>query len=160
MSKRWLLSSLVNVNTIVTLFLDVGQDSYVRVSLDYNDDVHRSLKNFSPRQGYLRPWLVWWTRWKNNNNKLTSSWKSPEVKFLVQGFEVAQENWPPKNSSNKKCYHVGSHVVFSSMLEVLHQRSLGCSVKLGRWRTHYPTNYIALFSKISWQNEHKIPSRT
>ena len=35
MTKRWLSSSLVNVNIVVILLLDVGQESYVRVGLDY-----------------------------------------------------------------------------------------------------------------------------
>ena len=30
--------------------------------LDYNEEVHRSVKNFSPRQGYSSQHLVWWTR--------------------------------------------------------------------------------------------------
>ena len=30
--------------------------------------------------------------------KNPSSWSSPKATFLVQGFEVAQEIWPSKNS--------------------------------------------------------------
>ena len=41
-----------------------------------------------------------------------------EVKFLVQGFEVAQETWRPENSPSKKCRHVGIPVIFSSMYNV------------------------------------------
>ena len=41
-----------------------------------------------------------------------SSWSSMKVKFLVQGFEVAQETSPLENSLNKKCYHVGIRIIF------------------------------------------------
>ena len=40
---------------------DVG----IGVGLGYGEEVHRSVKNFSPRQSYLRQQLVWWTRWPN-----------------------------------------------------------------------------------------------
>ena len=32
---------------------------------------------------------------------IVSSWSSVEAKFLVWGFEVAQETWPPKDSQQK-----------------------------------------------------------
>jgi hypothetical protein len=48
---------------------------------------------FNPRQGYLSQRLVWQTKMKkrNNNQHNASSWSSPEAKFIVQWFEVAQE---------------------------------------------------------------------
>jgi hypothetical protein len=89
--------------------------------------MHPFVNNLNPRQGFLRQWFVWGTRWKNNNqeegkinikikNKKSlkaSSWKSSEAWSLVRGFEVAQETRPSKNSPSKNCCHVGSHVLFS-----------------------------------------------
>ena len=45
----------------------------------------------------------------------------------------------------KKSCHDGNPVNFSSMLKVLHWRSLGRSVNLGCWRTHFIANHIAPF---------------
>lgn len=65
--------------------------------------------------------LVWCKGWygkqDGKSNKDSSSWSSYEVKFFVQGFEVAQEIWPPKNSPLKMCHHIDSHVVFSSSVQ-------------------------------------------
>ena len=41
---------------------------------------------------------------------------------------------PLENYSSKKCCHIGGHVIFSSMLEVLHPSSLGRSVNPIQWR--------------------------
>ena len=67
------------------------------------------VKRFSPRHGYLRQGMVCWRRWKVNL-MFCSSWSSTENKFLVRGFEVAQETWHTENSPSKKCRHVGIHV--------------------------------------------------
>ena len=32
-----------------------------RPGVDYSEEVHRSVKNSNPREGYLRQWLVWGT---------------------------------------------------------------------------------------------------
>ena len=48
--------------------------------LGYCEELHHSLKNFSPRQGHFRQLLVWQTRSKNIT-KNASSWSSPEAKF-------------------------------------------------------------------------------
>ena len=61
---------------------------------DYSEELHWLIKNYSPRQGYLRQRLVCWTRWKNFFFFNVSSWSSSLVKFLVRGFEVAQEIQP------------------------------------------------------------------
>ena len=66
--------------------------SCVKWPLDYGEEDHRSVKNLSPRQGYLRQWLVRRIRWKKNF-KNASSWISLEGKFLVWGFEVVQETF-------------------------------------------------------------------
>ena len=51
---------------------------------------------------YLRQQLVWQTRWKVNQFfKMLSTWSSLETKFLVRGFEVAQETWSLENSLTK-----------------------------------------------------------
>ena len=39
-----------------------------RVGVDYGEEMHRLVKNFNPRQGYLRQQLVHQTRRKQNNN--------------------------------------------------------------------------------------------
>ena len=69
--------------------------------------------------------VIWGNGWydgqdEKNSKKKVSNLSSLEAKFLVWGFEVAQKTWPPENSPNKKCCHVGNHVIFSSMIEVLH----------------------------------------
>ena len=58
----------------------------------------------------------------------TSSWSTMEAKFMAWGFEVAQETWPLENLHSRKRCHVGSHVIFSFMLEVLQRINLGHSV--------------------------------
>jgi hypothetical protein len=74
-----------------------------------------------------------------------SSWSSPEAKFLVQGFEVAQGAWAPLNSLSKECRHVGSHVIFSSMYKVLYSRTLGRSVNHHWTRVSLSANHISEF---------------
>lgn len=56
---------------------------------DYCEEPHMSIKNFNPRQGYLRqPW-VWRTRWKKSK---CLKWEfSGGQGFCLMGFEVAQE---------------------------------------------------------------------
>ena len=36
----------------------------LRANLEYGEEVCQLVKNFNPKQGYLRQWLIWWTRWK------------------------------------------------------------------------------------------------
>ena len=105
----------------------------LRATLHYGGEVHRTVKSFSPRHGYLRQGMVCQQRWKDNIYIFLSSWGSPEVKFLVWGFQVAQEPWPLETPLLKSVRHVGIHVIFSSMYNVLHQRTLGRSVK-HHWR--------------------------
>ena len=52
--------------------------------------------------------------------------------FFIQGFEVAQETRSREDFLSEKCCYVDNRVSFLFMLEVLHWRSLGCSVNLGR----------------------------
>ena len=70
-----------------------------------------------------------------------------EVKFIVQGFEVAQETRPPENSplKNSGC-HVGIHVILSSMYNVLQQRTLARSVNQHRTGVLLLANQISKFS--------------
>ena len=75
---------------------------WLRAALHYVGEVHRLVKSFSPRHGYLRQGMVCQRRWKDNRI-FYSSWSSLEVKFLVRGFEVAQETQPPENSPSRKC---------------------------------------------------------
>ena len=48
--------------------------------------------------------------------------------FCIRGFEVVQKTWPPRNIPNKKCCHIDISVIFSFILEVLYQRSVGHNV--------------------------------
>ena len=50
---------------------EVAQSFKLGSILDNGGEVHWSVKNFNPRQGYLRQRLVWRTRWKNKKNKKT-----------------------------------------------------------------------------------------
>ena len=36
----------------------------LRAGLEYGQEVHQPMKNSNPIQGYLRPRLVWHTRWE------------------------------------------------------------------------------------------------
>ena len=93
----------------------------LRAGLHYIEEVHRLVKSSNPRRSYLRRRLVLADKMEKRKKK-TSSWSSWRFKFRVWGLEVAQETF------NKKCCHVGNHVIFSFMLEILHRGSLGCSV--------------------------------
>ena len=110
----------------------------------YFIEVHLSVKNCSPNHSYLRQGILCHRRWKDNKI-FYSSRSSLHAKFLVQGFEVAIEIWPPENSPSKKCCHVGNHFIFASMYKVLHQRILGCSVNYHRTRVSLSTNQISKF---------------
>ncbi len=76
------------------------------------------VKNFNPRQDHFEVMVGMAGKMgTNNNNKSVSSWSLLEVKFIVRGFEVAQETLPLKESPSKTCCHVNNHVIFSFMLE-------------------------------------------
>ena len=111
------------------------------VALTHGEEVHWSVKNCCPK---IRQWLVWRTRWKNNEMPRIGPLWRPSFLFedfrFLKKFDLQRTPLP-----NKYC-----HVIFSFMLEVLHWRSLGCSVNLGQWRTHYVANHIAAFPYNSW----------
>ena len=49
---------------------------------------------FSPRQSYLRHWLVWWTTWGKERRKRkneASSWSSPRPSFLSEGWRLPKK---------------------------------------------------------------------
>ena len=110
-----LLTRLVKVN-------GGTKDWSLRASLDYNEEVHQSVKNFNPSQDNLRQQLIWQTRWKKKKLEIGIA---EAVKFLVRRFEVAQETRPSKNSPSKICCHVGwqpshfSHQTFAVVLDVV-----------------------------------------
>jgi len=54
----------------------------LRASLHYGEEVHRSVKNFSPRHGYLRQ-VGEDEKTIKNTSIFHWSWSSPEAKFLV-----------------------------------------------------------------------------
>lgn len=118
----------------------------------------QSVKNFNWRKSYFMQQLVWWTRLRNIKifmylivTKKPSSWRSLKAKFIVWGFEVAQEPRPLKNSiGQKKHYHVDSHVILSSTLEILHRGNLDHSVNHGWWRTHFISNHVDPLPYNSW----------
>jgi hypothetical protein len=63
------------------------------VGLDYGEELHRSVKNFSPRQGKFEATVGMLDKMGKVRFFLNvSSWSSSWVKFLVRGFEVAQES--------------------------------------------------------------------
>ena len=74
--------------------------------------------------------MLWQRTRQENKFQDASSWIPLESKFLVRGFEIAQESRTLENSPNKKCRYVDNHVFFSYVLEDLHWRSLDCSVTL------------------------------
>ena len=86
-TSRWMWMKCLEFLWLTTL----------RAALHYGGEVHQSVKSFSRRHGYLRQGMVCWRRWKHNKI-FYSSWSSLEIKFLVWGFGVAQETWPPENS--------------------------------------------------------------
>ena len=62
------------------------------VGLDYDAEVHRSVKNFSPRQGYSRQRRVWHTRWgKVIEKNVVSSSSSLEVEFVSKGWRLSKK---------------------------------------------------------------------
>ena len=88
-------------------------------------------QEFQPKTRlFERQWLVWWTRWKEKRkiNKMSEVGVLRRPRFLSKGWGCPK-TWPLKNYPSMKCCHVDNHDNFSSMLEVLHRRSLGCSVK-------------------------------
>ena len=62
----------------------VEKHNHLRVDLDCGEEVHRSVKNCNPRQGYLRQRLVGQTKWiLFFSIKKCLELKSSEAKFLV-----------------------------------------------------------------------------
>ena len=61
-----------------------------------------------------------------------------EKPSFLSWVETRQEAWPVVKNSLKKCCHLGCHVIFSSMLEVLHQTRVGHSVNPLRSRMRFP----------------------
>ena len=112
---------------------------HLRAALHYSGEVHPLVKNFSPSHGYLRRGMVCQRRWEDNK-RFHSSWSSPQVKFLVWGFEVAQETWAPENSPPKKCRHVGNHVIFHPCTKFSTKKTLDCSVNHHHTRVSLSAN--------------------
>ena len=83
----------------------------------YDEEAHWLVKVLTQRNLFEATTGVA-NKMEKTHKQNTSIWSSPEVKFLVQGFEVAQETWRPENSPSKKCRHVGIPVIFSSMYNV------------------------------------------
>ena len=117
----------------------------IRVGLDVKKCIGQS-------RIYVQENVIWGNNWydgQDGGKENSLNWSALKVKFLVLGFEVAQETWPPHYFPNKKCCRVrGAMSLFLSMLEALHRRSLGCSVNPSCWLFHLIANYIAHFSKI------------
>ena len=92
-SSQW-MSLCRHHKSLTTPSLCWDDNTYkVRAGLDYNEEVHRLVKNFAHDK------LIGGNNWhggqdggkKGKEKKKTSSWSSLEAKFLVQGFGVAQE---------------------------------------------------------------------
>jgi hypothetical protein len=70
-------------------------DAYeIRAGLDYGEEVHWSDKNSNPKTSLFEAMVGMTNKWKKTKHrvkKMASSWSSPEAKFLVRGFEVAQD---------------------------------------------------------------------
>ena len=147
----WLLrlKGLTNSEHIVQSLFRVFLASVIRIGLDYDKEVHLSVKNFSPRQGFLRQWLICQRRWKRKFVffYFIFFWK-PQVgvlwrpAFLYEGMMLPRKLDLQRTSPGKKYCN---HVIFSSMLKVLHQRSHGRGVNPDQWRAHSITNHIAPF---------------
>ena len=63
----------------------------LRVGLDYGGEVHQLVKNFNPKTRLFETTIDMANKMKKVNSKNASTWSSLKVKFLVQGFEVAQK---------------------------------------------------------------------
>lgn len=76
-----------------------GNYGYLRVGLDYREEVHRPVERFNPRHGYLMQWLEWWTDKMDLFYFFCFIYKFYKclkleflkVEFLVHGFEVVHK---------------------------------------------------------------------
>ena len=79
------------------------------VNLDYGEEVHWSVRNFSPRQGYLS--------WYGGQGGKTIK-SIPQVgvlrrpSFLSEGLRLPKKLDLWRTLLAKKCCHVGRHVIF------------------------------------------------
>ena len=90
---------------------------------------------------YLRQGMVRRRKWEDNKIFYSSS-SSPEVKFIVRGFEDAQETWLRRTPLLKSVCHIGILVIFSSMYNGLHQRTLEHTINHHRTRVLLSANQI------------------
>jgi hypothetical protein len=117
----------VTCNSKVTFcsYFDIG----IGVGLGYSEEAHRSIKNFSPRQSYLRQRLVWWTRWTNNY------WLELEFfgyhVFWSEGLRLPKKLDLQRAPLSKSVTILDAMSFFPFMLEFIHQRSLDHNVNLG-----------------------------
>ena len=58
------------VQSLIKIESNIWMGWILRAGLDSREEVHESVKNFSPRQGYLRERFEWQTRWKNDIKKM------------------------------------------------------------------------------------------
>ena len=108
----------------------------LRVALHYGGEVHWSVRSFSPRHGYLRQGMVC----RRRVGVLRRS------SFLSEALRLPEKLDLHRTPLLKSVRHVGILVIFSSMYNVLHQRTLGCSVNPQWTRLLLPANQILEFT--------------
>jgi len=118
----------------------------LRASLHYGEEVHQSVKNYSPRHGYLRQ-AGEDEKTIKNASIFNWSWSSPEAKFNSYPWVLRS---PKKLDLQrtplpKSVRHIGSHVIFSSMYKVLHRRTLDCTLNHHWIRVSVFANQISKF---------------
>ena len=128
-----------------------GQVAYMKLTLransDYGEKVHHSVKNFRQRLA------IWGINWygiqdgKYNNNKMPQVGVLQRSSFLSEGLRLPPEKLDLQRTplTKKNICHVGNHVVFSFMLQTLHQRTFDHSVSPNWWRTHIVANHDTPF---------------
>ena len=113
----------------------------LRAALHYGGEVHRSVKNFSPKHGYLRQRMVCRRRWEDNKlfSQVGVLWRSS---LLSEALRLPKKLDLRRTPPSRKCRHVGNHVSFSYMYKVLHQMTLGCNVNHHQTRVSPSANQI------------------
>jgi hypothetical protein len=87
------------------------------------------------------------SRIKNQTRPQVGALHRPSLRS--KGLRFAQETRPPKNSPRIPCRHVGNHVIFSSMLESFHRRSLSHNLNPDWWNnSFYNQSYNSIPVKL------------
>ena len=120
--------------------------TYLRASLHYGGEVHRPVKKFSPRHGFLRQRMVRRRRWEDKWIILFKlEFSRGQVSCLWLNLRLPKKLDLRRTPLLKSVRHIGIHVIFSSMYNVLHQRTLGRSVNHHRTRVLLSANQILEF---------------